>query len=194
MSIFVIRHGQTDYNIMKVYQGQTDIPLNSKGIEQAVEVAKKFENKKIYAILVSPLSRTKQTAQYISEVTGADLIIENGLIERNFGDMEGHHNRDDCNLQMLLDYEQNYDIYNVEPIQKFIKRVSDCMDKIINKYKEKDIVLVTHAGVSIAIECYFKGIPKDKNLEALSLKNCEVREYSTREIERKLNENIEFEK
>ena len=108
--------------------------------------------------------------------------------------MEGHHNRDDCNLQMLLDYEQNYDIYNVEPIQKFIKRVSDCMDKIINKYKEKDIVLVTHAGVSIAIECYFKGIPKDKNLEALSLKNCEVREYSTREIERKLNENIEFEK
>lgn len=192
MSIFVIRHGQTDYNLMNVYQGHTDIPLNDKGIEQAKETAKKFEGKKIDAILVSPLSRAKQTAKYVSDVTGIIPIVEEGLIERSFGDMEGHHNREDCNLQMLLDYNKNYDICNVEPIQTFIKRISNCMDKIIEKYQGKNIVLVTHGGVSIAIECYFNGIPEDQNLDALALRNCEVREYSTRNIEKKLSNNIEI--
>lgn len=177
MSIYVIRHGQTDYNLKNIYQGQSDIPLNETGMEQARQTAQKFQGVPIDVILVSPLIRARQTAQYVSRVTGVEPQIEKGLIERSFGDMEGKPNREDCNIQMLLEYDKNYDIYNVEPIQELFKRIYACMDEITEEYSGKEVVLVTHAGVAQAIECYFLGMPEDKNLEAIALKTGEVRKY-----------------
>ena len=177
MKIYVVRHGQTDYNINGLFQGRKDIPLNSVGIKQAEETAQKFKNIPVDIILVSPLTRAKETAKYISNVTGIKPVIEQDLIERNFGDMEGKPNREDCNIKMLLDYERNYNICNVEPIQSLFKRVSDCLDKIIDKYMGKNVVLVTHGGVAQAIDCYFNDFPENKDLQSIALKNCEVREY-----------------
>lgn len=177
MKIYVVRHGQTDYNINGLFQGRKDIPLNSVGIKQAEETAQKFKNIPVDIILVSPLTRAKETAKYISNVTGIKPVIEQDLIERNFGDMEGKPNRKDCNIKMLLDYEKNYNICNVEPIQSLFKRVSDCLDKIIDKYMGKNVVLVTHGGVAQAIDIYFHGFPENKDLQSIALKNCEVREY-----------------
>ena len=177
MKIYVVRHGQTDYNINGLFQGRKDIPLNSVGIRQAEETAQKFKNIPVDIILVSPLTRAKETAKYISNVTGIKPVIEQDLIERNFGDMEGKPNREDCNIKMLLDYEKNYNICNVEPIQSLFKRVSDCLDKIIDKYMGKNVVLVTHGGVAQAIDIYFHGFPENKDLQSIALKNCEVREY-----------------
>lgn len=177
MKIYVVRHGQTDYNINGLFQGRKDIPLNSVGIKQAEETAQKFKNIPVDIILVSPLTRAKETAKYISNVTGIKPVIEQDLIERNFGDMEGKPNREDCNIKMLLDYEKNYNICNVEPIQSLFKRVSDCLDKIIDKYMGKNVVLVTHGGVAQAIDIYFHGFPENKDLQSIALKNCEVREY-----------------
>ena len=179
MKIYVVRHGQTDYNINGLFQGRKDIPLNSVGIKHSeiARLPKNFKNISVDIILVSPLTRAKETAKYISNVTGVKPIIEQDLIERNFGDMEGKPNREDCNIKMLLDYEKNYNICNVEPIQSLFKRVSDCLDKIIDKYMGKNVVLVTHGGVAQAIDCYFNGFPENKDLQSIALKNCEVREY-----------------
>ena len=181
MNIYVIRHGQTDYNVRKLFQGQMDINLNEVGKKQAEETAKKFEGVKIDNIISSPLSRAYKTAQYISKVTKTPIKIEEGLKERSFGQMEGKENREDCNIEMMLDNERNYDLYEIEPIQEFFNRVGICLEKIISKYKNKDIVLVTHAGVTQAIEFYFNGMPADKNLEAYALKNCEVRKYEIKD-------------
>ncbi len=181
MNIYVIRHGQTDYNVRKLFQGQMDINLNEVGKKQAEETAQKFEGVKIDNIISSPLSRAYKTAQYISKVTKTPIEIEEGLKERSFGQMEGKENREDCNIEMMLDYERNYDLYEIEPIQEFFNRVGICLEKIISKYKNRDIVLVTHAGVTQAIEFYFNGMPADKNLEAYALKNCEVRKYEIKD-------------
>ena len=177
MNIYVIRHGQTDYNVKRIFQGQTDIPLNETGKQQAQEMAEKFKNLKINNILASPLSRAYQTANYISKVTGISVEIEEGLKERFFGQMEGQTNKDDCNIEMLLDYQKNYDLYDVEPVQSFFQRVGDSLSSIIEKYKGKNIVLVTHAGVTQAIDFYFNGMPENNEIERLTLKNCEIREY-----------------
>ena len=177
MNIYVIRHGQTDYNVKRIFQGQTDIPLNETGKQQAQEMAEKFKNLKIDNILASPLSRAYQTANYISKVTGISVEIEEGLKERFFGQMEGQTNKDDCNIEMLLDYQKNYDLYDVEPVQSLFQRVGDSLSSIIEKYKGKNIVLVTHAGVTQAIDFYFNGMPENNEIERLTLKNCEIREY-----------------
>lgn len=180
MSIYVVRHGQTDYNVKKVFQGHIDIPLNEVGKKQALETALKFKNTNLDIILASPLKRAIQTAQPISEITGRPIIIEKRIIERGFGNMEGHQNRKDWNIKMMLDYKKNYNIENIEPIQSLFKRIYDFLDEITEKYKDKKIALVTHGAVSQAIECYFNGMPEVadfEHLEKLTLKNCEVRKY-----------------
>lgn len=187
MKIYVVRHGQTDYNIKKVFQGHIDIPLNETGEKQAQETASKFRNIEVDMILVSPLQRTLQTAKPISQITGVPITIEERLIERSFGDMEGHQNREDWNIKMMLDYEKNYDIENIEPIQSLFKRVYDFLDEVTEKYKDKNLVLVTHGAVSQPIECYFNGMPEVvdfEHLEPLTLKNCEVRKYEERKQNR----------
>ena len=187
MEIYVVRHGQTDYNVKKVFQGHIDIPLNETGEKQALETASKFRNIDVDMILVSPLQRTLQTAQPISQITGVPITIEERLIERSFGDMEGHQNREDWNIKMMLDYEKNYDIENIEPIQSLFKRIYDFLDEITEKYKDKRLVLVTHGAVSQPIECYFNGMPEVvdfEHLEKLTLKNCEVRKYEERKQNR----------
>ena len=190
MKLYVIRHGQTDYNVKHVFQGHTDIPLNDVGIAQAKQTAKKFENINIDLIIVSPLTRAIQTAKYIKEITNAEMIIDERLIERSFGDMEGHSNRTEWNIQMMLDYYKNYAIQNIEPIQSFFKRIYDFLDDITEKYKDKNVVLVTHGGVSQPIECYFNGVPENpdfNHFEPLTLKNCEVREYFVKKDYKKEN-------
>ncbi len=178
MNIYVVRHGQTDFNVQKRFQGHIDTTLNNNGIEQARRTASKFSGIKIDEILVSPLTRAKQTAQFISEVTGVAIKIEEGLIERCFGNMEGKMNSEKCNIQMLSDYDKNCNINNVETIQDLFKRIYSCMDNIIDKYSNKNIVLVTHGCVTQAIECYFNGIPEDRDVLALALKNCEIKKYN----------------
>lgn len=184
MELYVVRHGQTDYNTKKVFQGHIDIPLNEVGEKQAQETALKFKDIDIDIILVSPLKRTVQTAKYITEITGVPITIEERIIERYFGNMEGHQNREDWNIKMMLDYEKNYDIENIEPIQTLFERIYNFLDEITERYKDKKVVLVTHAAVSQPIECYFNGMPTVGNFEhfePLTLKNCEVRKYKEKQ-------------
>lgn len=186
MEIYVVRHGQTDYNVQGFFQGHIDIPLNNIGIEQAKETALKFKNIKVDKILVSPLKRARQTAQYISEITGIEFEIEERLIERSFGNMEGCTNRPDWNIQMMLDYNRNYTNENVEPIQSLFKRVYKLLEDIVEKYKNKSVILVTHGGVSQAIDCYFLGMPEKADYNyfmSKALKNCEVRRYMQRKLD-----------
>lgn len=180
MELYVIRHGQTDFNLKNIFLGHMDIPLNEVGIQQAKEIAIKMKNVKADVILVSPLQRTIQTANYIQDVIKAPIKIDNRLIERSFGKMEGCPNREDFNIKMMLDYKANYTNENIEPIQSLFKRINNFLDNIIKLYKDKQIILVTHGGVSQAIECFFNGIPNPadfEHLEPLTLKNGEVRKY-----------------
>ncbi len=191
MELYVVRHGQTDYNVKHLFQGHADIPLNQVGIKQAEETALKFKGIKINRILVSPLQRAIQTASFIEKVTKVEAIIEKRLIERSFGDMEGKHSRPDWNIQMMLDYQKNYDYENIEPIQEFFTRIYNFLDDIVQKYKDEIVVLVTHGAVSQPIECYFNGMPQVcdfEHLEPLTLKNCEIKKYKSRIKEMKDSE------
>lgn len=89
MTIFIVRHGETDWNVQKKVQGKTDIELNKRGIEQAQIISQKLKNETIDMIISSPLKRTKQTAEIIAKVIDCPIFYEEGLIERSFGDFEG---------------------------------------------------------------------------------------------------------
>lgn len=88
--IYFVRHGQTVWNVENKICGATDIALTELGHEQAMETGKKILEEGIQAdeILYSPLSRAKDTALHISEITGIPAKEEMRLKEQNFGKYE----------------------------------------------------------------------------------------------------------
>ena len=63
--LFIVRHGETDWNVKKLLQGKTDIELNENGIKQAEELIYKLDFNNIDIVISSPLKRAKQTATII---------------------------------------------------------------------------------------------------------------------------------
>ena len=89
-TIYVFRHGQTDYNVARRVMGQMDIPLNDVGRVQATELANKLATFAIGAIYSSPLARAMETAQAVADKIGAPIITDKRLMERNNGKLQGH--------------------------------------------------------------------------------------------------------
>ncbi len=90
-TIGLVRHGETEWNLNRRYQGWEDIPLNETGEEQARLVARAIAQEPRWdAIYSSPLSRALSTARAIAELTGFDRIVEDpDLRERFYGEAEG---------------------------------------------------------------------------------------------------------
>ena len=182
MKLYVIRHGQTDWNVAGKCQGITDIDLNSAGIEQAKKVGEQIKDHKIDLIICSPLKRTRRTAEIINEVTNCKIITDKRIIERNFGDIEGKKYEEWNTVigedkKVLSDYNLNWGNQNIEPIQDICKRVWNLLDEIQEDHTEKNILLVTHGGTCRAINAYFNGIGEDGHVQSAKMGNCEVREY-----------------
>ena len=89
MDIYLIRHGETDYNREKRLQGETDIPLNSRGIELAQMTAQGMKGLHFDRVYTSPLVRAVKTAEIIRGDRDIPIIPTDGLKEISFGDYEG---------------------------------------------------------------------------------------------------------
>jgi probable phosphoglycerate mutase len=88
--ICVARHGETDWNTAGVLQGWLDVPLNRRGREQALELARTFAGADLSAVYTSPLSRSSETAEIIArELRLPPPVRHDGLKERNFGIIQG---------------------------------------------------------------------------------------------------------
>lgn len=89
-NFFLIRHGETDWNLAGRIQGATDIPLNETGRAQANVTGRSMLGRTWDLVVASPLSRAMETASIIAEVNGLPAPIPlAGLVERNYGEAEG---------------------------------------------------------------------------------------------------------
>lgn len=176
MEIFFTRHGETLWNVEGRLQGQIDkIELTEKGIEQAEEISNKLKSIDFDAIFSSPFERTIKTADIINKNKKNKIIISNELQERGYGELEGKYTKNgEYDIKQMWNIDNIYDLYGVEPLNVFIKRIHRFLDNIINDNKYKKVLLVSHSGVSIAMKIYFQGIPEDKDLLRLGIGNCEV--------------------
>ena len=174
MNIILVRHGQTDWNVKDLLQGQTDIELNETGKIQAKETAEKLKSIKIDEIYVSPLKRTINTAEEINKNRNIELKIEPRLIERGFGDYEG---KSKVQFKKYWNYETNESDNNVESIKELFDRVYYFLKELENTYKNQDVTIafVTHNGTNLAITSILNGL-KD-NIFEYNLKPCEYRTF-----------------
>ena len=170
--IYIVRHGQTDWNLEGRYQGRIDIELNEKGIEQAEKIKEELKGLNFDKVFSSPLKRAYKTAQII---TDKEIITDERIIERGNGELEGKLKSETVDAVDFTDYNENR--LGIELLADFRNRISDFFDDIKNNYKGQNVLVVTHAGVSIYAKCYFEGEPQDGNYSRYKLKNCEVLKY-----------------
>jgi broad specificity phosphatase PhoE len=96
--LYLVRHGETDWNAEGRWQGQTDIPLNDNGYAQARAVAKSLRSAGLGAVVSSDLSRAYDTARVAAQQLGvAVAYLDHDLRERAFGVFEGL-TREECAL------------------------------------------------------------------------------------------------
>ncbi|MDO5552026.1 MAG: histidine phosphatase family protein [Lachnospiraceae bacterium] len=87
--IYLIRHGQTDWNLAHRIQGQRDIPLNETGRQQAAQLAEGMRERPVARVFTSPMSRARETAEAVASSQNVPLYLVNGLEEINYGKWEG---------------------------------------------------------------------------------------------------------
>ena len=172
MKLYIVRHGETDWNKKDLMQGSTDIPLNLNGIVQAMELKKSLPNN-FDICFVSPLKRAKKTADII---TKCPKVIDERLIERNMGLLEGKKFKN-FDFQKYWDWELNSNDNKVEKVQDLFMRVSSFINMLKRDYKEKTVLIVSHGATIRAINFCIKGFKKNEMFLKFEVKNCAVYEY-----------------
>ena len=87
--LWLVRHGQTDWNLQRRYQGQTDPPLNATGLQQAELAGEALVGRRYAAIYSSDLQRARVTAEIIGRRLGMEVFVDSRLREVSFGKWEG---------------------------------------------------------------------------------------------------------
>lgn len=162
-SFYFIRHGETEWNRLKLIMGQTDIPLNETGIRQAHEARKmltKIEVEKIYS---SPLQRARQTAEIINEDPRYPIAYMDNLKERGWGKGEGQFHEtlsDFKGIELsVADLPEG-----AEPYNTFEARVVLALNKILAQ-SSKPPLIVGHGGI-------FRVLTKLLAESSFPLENC----------------------
>jgi len=146
---FLARHGESDHNVNNFLSADNTVVSNltEKGREQIKSVGQKLKSQKIDVIFASPLIRTKDTAEIIADEIGFDknnIIIDGRITETQTGELNGQSVEEYRKL-----FKQISDRFKIAPkggetLSELRKRIGDFIYDVNNKYKNKNILIVTH--------------------------------------------------
>lgn len=152
-TLFVVRHGETDWNVKRKVMGHKDLPLNETGIIQANELAKELKKIHFDAIFSSDLLRAKQTAKIISLERKIAVQTTTALRERYFGRLEGKSwVNSSPKLQKL--WEMLSDLTDTERKKHNLEKVENDMDVISRFIIILREISVAHIGKTVLIACH----------------------------------------
>ncbi|MDQ0861114.1 histidine phosphatase family protein [Bacillus sp. V2I10] len=140
--IGIIRHGRTAWNVERRAQGSSDIPLDENGMEEAVKLAERLSSEDWNLIYASPLTRAKQTAEYIAAKLGnLPIQFDARLKEVDGGQIEGTTEAERIK-KWGADWRE-LDL-GIEKTDAVIKRGQLFFEELIKRHPEKNILIVSH--------------------------------------------------
>ncbi|MBR5312763.1 MAG: histidine phosphatase family protein [Clostridia bacterium] len=151
--VCLVRHGQTDWNIIKRLQGRENVPLNDAGHAQAAVVSQLLEQSRSHGVsfakvCTSPLSRAYDTAKYITDSLHIDApVVLDNLIERDYGSLSG------------LTLDERHRLFpggerqagNVESVPQAASRMLRAIDDMLEVSARRSVIGVTHGGLINAV-------------------------------------------
>lgn len=176
MKLYIIRHGQTDWNRAHRLQGRTDIPLNEWGRLVAELTREGLKNVAFDAAFTSPLIRAKETAELVLEGRHIPIIEDERIIEVNFGAYEGESFQlDNENLQNFFSKpEVYYPVDGSESMESILERTGDFLSELYQnpKYQDSTILISTHGAALCGLLCNIKKWEKADFWKGGLHKNC----------------------
>lgn len=151
-TLLVARHGETDWNKLGRFQGQTDVPLNAEGRAQAEALAERLAGRGIGAIASSDLGRARETAEIVGRRIGVALgHVDASLRERRYGEFEGL-TRAECEARLgdawLAWRERRIEPPGAEAHLDFVARLRAAFTRVAREVApgHDTVLVVSHGG------------------------------------------------
>lgn len=177
--IYLTRHGETEWNRQRRFQGSKNSELTEKGILGAELLASRMEEIELDYIVASPLKRAYHTAEIVRGNKEIDIIKHEGFKEINLGDFEGMRWDEIEELHGDILYRITGDPFknrypNGENLMEFYNRVEKALKEVIDKYRNKSVLIVAHGGTIKCIESYIRKFKINKDWMGNVVQNCSL--------------------
>ena len=151
-TLILVRHGQSEGNARRIFQGQLDMPLTDLGRKQAEALAEHLMSRQISVMYTSDLSRAMETARIVGKKLGLEPIVDSRLREIDLGGWSGL-TRD----QVIARYPEEWEAWGRgmdighaggESFERFWARVRGFIEDVLERHPGETILAVAHGGVS----------------------------------------------
>ncbi|AUJ83018.1 MULTISPECIES: 2,3-diphosphoglycerate-dependent phosphoglycerate mutase GpmB [Enterobacter] len=178
LQVYLVRHGETQWNAERRIQGQSDSPLTEKGVQQAWQVAERARTLGITHVISSDLGRTQQTARIIADACGCDVTLEPRIRELDMGVLEQRHidtltEQEEGWRRALVNGTEDGRIPEGESMQELSVRMHAALAECLKLPAGSRPLLVSHG---IALGCLVStilGLPAYAE-RRLRLRNCSI--------------------
>ncbi len=167
MRLFIIRHGESEADLLDVHEGRADFPLTERGHKQAQAMAEYIARcYKVEKIYCSTLIRAKQTAQHLSEKIGVSLIPDEKLMEFNNGLVAGMERKVvEEKFPIVPNLPLHDSVYEQESKLDFRFRADYMLSKITSEnIPDATVAVVTHGGMINQLYRAFLRLPVDSDV------------------------------
>jgi ribonuclease H / adenosylcobalamin/alpha-ribazole phosphatase len=144
----LLRHGQTEHTPERRYSGRNDLPLSRTGRAEAEAAGVRAKELGIEAVVASPLRRTRETAEIVAAVLGLPIVLDDDLVELDFGDLEGL-TLDEARAKHPLAARRFIDDVTVaapggESVVDVSARVARARRRILDRHAGRTVLVVSH--------------------------------------------------
>lgn len=183
MRLYIIRHGETDWNVLRRLQGQTDIALNENGREVARQTAEGMKNVRIDLVLTSPLQRAVETARIVIGDRQIPVLEEPMIQEISFGSLEGSQLTKELRDTPGSEYYRFFhtpELYcppqDGESLDSLLERTGTFLEllKTRTEWMNRNILVSTHGAASRALLASVRHTAKADFWAGGVPKNCAV--------------------
>lgn len=167
MTLLIIRHGESEADLLNVHEGRADFTLTNRGHDQAEAMAAYVKaHYKVSKIYSSPLTRAKQTAQHLSTAVSCPVILEPLLMKFNNGLIAGMDKEDASKKYPIVpNIPIHASVYEQESMLEFRFRADHILSKIISGGTQEDtVVIVSHGGMINQLYRSFLKLPVDSDI------------------------------
>ena len=182
--LYLMRHGETDWNARHKLQGRTDVPLNAAGRRMAEEAARKYRDVPFDVCFCSPLVRARETAEILLRGRDIPILPDDRLAEMGFGSYEGTENSfsdPDCPINVLFRSPEKYTDPpgGAESLESLFSRTGAFLRERAEPLlaEGKNVLVVGHGAMNSSIVCRVRGLPV-RDFWSAGIENCRLMELS----------------
>ena len=160
-TLYIVRHGQTEWNVEHKLQGHQDSPLTELGVKQAQWLAEALEDKRIDHIYSSSSERALKTAAIVRGAREIPIIVSDALKEINLGDWEGRTQEevkaaDSEQFHNFWNDPEQFQVTGSESYQAVAERAVSKLEQLVAEHAGNHILIVTHTVVLKLLMAHFE--------------------------------------